>query len=162
MYKCMWWSRQLGFAGPKTGTMDKVQVWFYFDSMTGVADDLPTLSYLTATRTILQCTFSPDACHMVRQRSLPALDPLNAILAIFKCSHLYLLVQITKKRRKIKLIPFKCHCHHGEFAFTIQRIPHPQKGHHQISTADLPTNKQSNFSGMFNTQYLKHHIFILP
>ena len=28
---------------------------------------------------------------------------------------------------------------------TIQRIPHPQKGHHQISTAALPANTQSNF-----------------
>jgi hypothetical protein len=31
----------------------------------------------------------------------------------------------------------------------------PQKGHHQIPTADLPTNTQSNF--ITNTQYVKYH-----
>jgi len=34
----------------------------------------------------------------------------------------------------------------------------PSKGHHQISTADVPTNKQRNFIIMFNTQYVKYHI----
>jgi len=36
--------------------------------------------------------------------------------------------------------------------------PHPQKGHHQISTADLPAKRQSNFIFMFYTQYVKYYI----
>jgi len=36
--------------------------------------------------------------------------------------------------------------------------PRPRKGHHQMSTADLPANTQSNFIIMFNTQYVKYHI----
>jgi len=35
----------------------------------------------------------------------------------------------------------------------IQRTPHPQKLHHQISIADLPANRQSNFIFTFNNQY---------
>jgi len=35
--------------------------------------------------------------------------------------------------------------------------PHPKKIHHQILTADLPANMQSNFIIMFNTQYAKYH-----
>jgi hypothetical protein len=34
---------------------------------------------------------------------------------------------------------------HAKSTLTIQRTPHSQKGQHQISTADLPTNMQSNF-----------------
>jgi hypothetical protein len=46
--------------------------------------------------------------------------------------------------------------HHSESALTIHRMPDSQKCHHQISTADLPTNKQSNFSVMYSTQNVKH------
>ena len=60
-----------------------------------------------------------------------------------------------------KRLPFKCHCHSGESTMTIQRTPHSQKGHHQISTANLPSNMQRNFIIKFNTQYVKHHIGIL-
>ena len=38
---------------------------------------------------------------------------------------------------------------HGKSTLTIQRTPHPQKGHHQIPTADLPASTQSNFIIMF-------------
>jgi hypothetical protein len=69
-----------------------------------------------------------------------------------------LLIQITTKHRKLKRLPSTCHCHHGESTSTIRRAPHPQKSHHQISTADLPANTQSNFIIMFNTQYIKYHI----
>jgi len=34
----------------------------------------------------------------------------------------------------------------------------PSKSHHQISTADLPANTQSNVIIMLNTQYVKYHI----
>jgi len=34
----------------------------------------------------------------------------------------------------------------------------PSKGHHQISTADRPANRQSNFIIMFSTQNVKYHI----
>ena len=37
----------------------------------------------------------------------------------------------------------------------------PSKGHHQISTADLPANMQNHFIFMFNTQYIKYHNWIL-
>jgi len=40
----------------------------------------------------------------------------------------------------IKGISIKCHCHYGESTLTIHRTPHPQKGEHQISTADRPAN----------------------
>ena len=59
-----------------------------------------------------------------------------------------------KKDRKPKRLPFKFHCHYGKSILTTQRTPHPTEGHHQISTADLPTNKQRNFIIMFNTQYV--------
>jgi len=62
------------------------------------------------------------------------------------------------KHRKLKWLPFNCHRHHGKSTLTIQRTPRPQKGHHQISTADLPADAQSNFIIMFNTQYVKYHI----
>jgi hypothetical protein len=42
---------------------------------------------------------------------------------------------------------------HGKSTLTIQITSHPQKGHHQISTADLPANKQSNVIIMFNIQF---------
>jgi len=42
---------------------------------------------------------------------------------------------------------------------TIQRTPHPQKGHRQMSTADLPTNAQNNFIIMFNTQHVKYYMW---
>ena len=75
-----------------------------------------------------------------------------------KGSHLYLLVQITTKHRKCKRLPFKCHCLHSKSTLTIQRTPHPQKRHHQISTADLPAYMQSSFIIMLNTQYVQYHI----
>ena len=79
-------------------------------------------------------------------------------VCVCKGSHLYLVVQITTKHRKLKRLPFKCHCHHGESTLTIHRTPHPQKYHHQISTADFPANTQSNFIIILNTQYIKYHI----
>jgi len=63
-----------------------------------------------------------------------------------------------QSKGKLKRLPFKCHWHNGESTLTTQRTPHPQKGHHQISTADLPANTQSNFIIVFNTQYVKYHI----
>jgi hypothetical protein len=39
-----------------------------------------------------------------------------------------------------------------------QKTKTPQKGHHQIPTADLSANTQSNFIIMLNTQYTKYHI----
>ena len=78
-----------------------------------------------------------------------------------KGSHIYLLIQITTKHRQLKQLPFKCHCHHGESTLTIQRTPHPQKCHHQISTTDLTANMQSNFIIILNTQYVKYDIRIL-
>ena len=38
-----------------------------------------------------------------------------------KGSHLWLLVQITSKHRKLKRLPFKYHSHHGESTLTIQK-----------------------------------------
>jgi len=70
-----------------------------------------------------------------------------------KGSHLFLLMQITTKHRKVKRLQYKCHCHHGESTLTIQTT-HPQKGHHQMSTADLPAYTQSNFIIMLSTQYV--------
>ena len=102
-----------------------------------------------------------------------------------KGSHPYLLIQITIKyqnphtinensppflinktiflhrHRKLKQLPFKCQSHHGESTLTIHRTPHPPKGHHQISMADLPANMQSNCITMLNYQYVKYHIRIL-
>jgi hypothetical protein len=62
------------------------------------------------------------------------------------------------RHRKLERLPFKCHCHYGESTVTIQGTPDPRKGHHQISTADLPANMQSNCIVMLNTQYVKYHI----
>jgi hypothetical protein len=63
--------------------------------------------------------------------------------------------------RKLKRLQFKHHCHHGGCTLTVQRTIHPQKGHHQIITADLPAKTKSNFIIMLNNQYVKHHISIL-
>ena len=57
-----------------------------------------------------------------------------------KGSHLCFLVRITSKNRKLKRLPFKYHSHHGESTLTIQRTLHSQRGHHQISTANLVPN----------------------
>jgi len=65
------------------------------------------------------------------------------------------------RHRKLKRLPFKCHCHHGESTLTIQRTPHLQKRHHRISTADLPANTQSSVIIMFNTPYVKYHNSVL-
>ena len=46
-------------------------------------------------------------------------------------------------------------CYFFFCTLTIQRTPHPLKGHHQISTADLPANTKRNFIIMFNTHYVK-------
>ena len=100
-------------------------------------------------------------CITSQIRDLPQLKARKELLYIYKGSHLYLCVQITTKHRKLKQLPFKCHCHHGESTLTIQRTPHPPKRHHQISTADLPANMQSNFINTLNTQYVKYHICIL-
>ena len=85
-------------------------------------------------------------------------EKIYPIYMYIKDSHFYLLVQITTKHRKHKQLPFKCHCHHCESTLTIQRTLHPQKGHHQISTADLPAYMQRNFIIMLNTHYIKYHI----
>jgi len=47
------------------------------------------------------------------------------------------------------------------FFFLVTEITlkkNPQKGHHQLSTADIPGDMQSNFIKMLNTQYIKYHI----
>ena len=77
---------------------------------------------------------------------------------IYKAAIFISFLQITTKHRNLKRLPFKCHCYHSQSTLTVQRTPHIQKRHLQISTADLPANTQSNFIVMFNTQYIKYHI----
>jgi hypothetical protein len=50
----------------------------------------------------------------------------------------------------------------GQYSFAmVARTPIPQEGHHQISSADLRANVQSNFIIVFNTRYVKYDIWIL-
>jgi len=102
----------------------------------------------------------PEMHHIPNKDFTPSTTNKKKEIYKKKGSHLYLPVQITKKHRKLKRLLLKCHCHHGESTrtLTIQKTPHPQKHHHQVSAADLPAHTQSNFAIMLNTQYVKYHI----
>jgi len=70
----------------------------------------------------------PEMHHIPDKDFTPQLKARKEIYIYIyiKGSHLYLLVQVTTKHRKLKQTPFKCHFHHGESTVTIQRTTHPQ------------------------------------
>ena len=90
--------------------------------------------------------FAPHSPHTINENSPPFLT--NNMIFLHG-------------RSQLKRLPFKCRCNHGESTLTIQTTPQPQKSHHQISTADLPANKQNNVYVMFSIQHIKYHIRIL-
>jgi hypothetical protein len=91
-------------------------------------------------------------CGYYSDRWLPGILRLNLIIFSWTGKRSQLPIKTGKTERQQKPVA------HGKSTLIIQRTPHPQKGHRQISTADLPANMRSNFFIMLKTQNVKYHI----
>ena len=91
--------------------------------------------------------------------SPPQLKARKEIYYIYKKgSHLYLLIQITTKHRKLKRLPFTCHRHHSESTLTIQRTRTHKASSHAQPTEIIQTTQWETFnSGQTQTEWIQDY-----